>query len=499
MVFSNSTALRVILVGLVLLFSITTMWNSQLNHDTSWYLIATRWWIDGIPIYEQILELNPPMSFYVIAPPVFAAKILGTDPAFTVKIYVLLVATVSTVIGHRLMAADGRLTQTQLTIVTTSVLVGLVIVPFGTIAQREHFMLLFAWPYVVLMLVSNDVISGKTKVMIAIYSGFGLALKPHFLAIPMVLTLLRIGQTRKLVAVFSPQNWAILGFCCMYVVVAYVFHPAYFTEVIPKTFLVYDAYETDIAIVFGRSIRFLILLILLFLAVYVGPKTRLSAMIYGCGLAAFAAFLFYNIQSKGWTYHLLPFRFFLWVFATLAVIALYSDAKQKISAVVFGAITILMVLKPVLVRGPYSVRFTDGFIPFYTCEPGNRTFQVLGSNVPISFPMANKAGALPAVRAPTLWLFPGIIHRLSEDIATDERMMLHDVLDEYTKDIIGDLRDVKPQLLIIDDTDKKSHFHGAPFDYVAHFTKYDAFNEYWPEYTRVGRFSNFEIYRRQGC
>jgi hypothetical protein len=430
---------------------------------------------------------------------VFAAKILGTDPTFTVKIYVLILAAISTTIGHRLLAADGRLTPSQLTLLTTAVAIGLVIVPFGTIAQREHFMLLFAWPYVALMLAHDDATKTKTKIIVALYSAIGLAMKPHFLAIPMFLTLVRMGYSRKIATAFSPQNWTILGFCITYVVVAYLLHPAYFTEVIPKTFLVYDAYETDISIVFSRSTKLLALLVLLFMAVYFTPKTRLNAMIYGCAAAAFAAFLFYNIQSKGWTYHLLPFRFLLWVYATLAIIALYSEAKQKISAIVFGLFTVLLILAPVLKRGPYSVRFTDGFIPFYTCEPGNRTFQVLGSNVPISFPMANKAEALPAVRAPTLWLFPGIIKRLTEDIDADERKMLNGVLDEYTEDIIGDMTRVKPQLIMIDDYPEKSHFHGAPFDYLAHFTGYETFNTLWSDYKHVGRFSNFDVYRRSGC
>jgi hypothetical protein len=495
----NSALSRIFLVGFVIFFSGVTIWNSQLNHDTSWFLIATRWWIDGIPIYAQILELNPPLSFYIIAPPVIVAKVLGADPTLITKLYVFLLATVSIAWGHRLMQADGRLTPSQLTIMTTAVAIGFVIVPLGSIAQREHLMLLFAWPYVASMLVSDEVTTRKEKVLIGIFATFGLALKPVFLAIPLALTLMRMISMRKFSPALSSQNVTILGFCGVYVILAFLIHPAYFTEVIPKTLLVYSAYESDITVVFAKSRNLFILFIAIFLGIYMTPKTRLSSIVYGCAAVALAAFLFYNFQSKGWAYHMMPFRVLLWIFATVAVIALYSEARQKITGVVLGLLTVIMILVPALLRGPYKMRFSHGFEPFFQCEAGDRTFQVFGSNVSASYPMGNRAGALPAVRAPTLWLVPGVIHRMTQDIEVAERTKLTNILDEYSEGIIDDLLRVKPQLLIFDDREKKSYFHGAPFAYIAHFEKYERFRKYWSDYTYVDRFSNFEVYRREGC
>ena len=495
----NSALSRIFLVGFVIFFSGVTIWNSQLNHDTSWFLIATRWWIDGIPIYAHILELNPPLSFYIIAPPVIAAKVLGADPTLMTKLYVFLLAAVSIAWGHRLIQADGRLTPSQLTMMTTAVAIGLVIVPLGAIAQREHLMLLFAWPYVASMLGSDDVTTRKEKVLIGIFATFGLALKPVFLAIPLALTLMRMIPMRKFSPAYSPQNVTILGLCGVYVILAFLLHPAYFTQVIPKTLLVYGAYESDISVVFAKSRNLFILFIVIFLGMYMTPKTRLSSIVYGCASLTLVTFLFYNFQSKGWAYHMLPFRFFLWLFTTVAVMALYSEAKQKISGVAFGLFAVLMIIAPALLRGPYTIPFTNGFTPFFQCEAGNRTFQVLGSNVPISYPMANVNGALPAVRAPTLWLFPGIVHRMIEDIEATERTKLIKVLDEYSEGIIDDLLRVKPQLLIVDDHTSKSHFHGAPFDYLEHFSNYERFKDYWSEYKYVDRFKDFEVYRREGC
>ena len=40
------------------------MWGQTINHDTAWYLYATRAWLDGAQLYVDIVEVNPPLSFY---------------------------------------------------------------------------------------------------------------------------------------------------------------------------------------------------------------------------------------------------------------------------------------------------------------------------------------------------------------------------------------------------------------------------------------------------
>ena len=37
---------------LIVIFGIFMLHGTLLSHDVSWYLISTRWWLDGLPIYE---------------------------------------------------------------------------------------------------------------------------------------------------------------------------------------------------------------------------------------------------------------------------------------------------------------------------------------------------------------------------------------------------------------------------------------------------------------
>lgn len=57
------------------------LWDRQINHDTAWYLIATRKWLDGARLYVDIYEVNPPLNFYFTVPPVLLADATGMSPA----------------------------------------------------------------------------------------------------------------------------------------------------------------------------------------------------------------------------------------------------------------------------------------------------------------------------------------------------------------------------------------------------------------------------------
>ena len=63
--------------GSVLVFM---LWGHHLNHDTSWYFVATEAWLDGAPLYSEIMEINPPLAFYLTAPFVWLSRAMGSTP-----------------------------------------------------------------------------------------------------------------------------------------------------------------------------------------------------------------------------------------------------------------------------------------------------------------------------------------------------------------------------------------------------------------------------------
>src|SRR6185437_7942529 len=55
--------------------------NGELHHDPSFLLVATRRWLDGATLYRDIVEINPPLIFYLTAPAVLISNLLRVSDA----------------------------------------------------------------------------------------------------------------------------------------------------------------------------------------------------------------------------------------------------------------------------------------------------------------------------------------------------------------------------------------------------------------------------------
>ena len=54
--------------------------GATLNHDSAWYLDATSRWLNGAALYRDIIEVNPPLAFFLTAPALWLSGITGLAP-----------------------------------------------------------------------------------------------------------------------------------------------------------------------------------------------------------------------------------------------------------------------------------------------------------------------------------------------------------------------------------------------------------------------------------
>ena len=66
-----------------------------MHHDVAWYLYATGRLLDGATLYRDIIDLNPPLIFYLTTPAVWIARGLEYSSIPVFKVYVLLIAIFS--------------------------------------------------------------------------------------------------------------------------------------------------------------------------------------------------------------------------------------------------------------------------------------------------------------------------------------------------------------------------------------------------------------------
>ncbi|HSF93475.1 MAG TPA: hypothetical protein VLA52_00495 [Thermohalobaculum sp.] len=487
--------------GIVLGF--LALHGKVLNHDTSWFIVATGWWLDGLPLYDEILELNPPLAFYLTAPPVAAARLLALDTTEVSVVYVLALTGVSLIWSLRLLAADPEITGLHRVGFAVFGSIALILLPLADFGQREHLLLVFVLPYLALGLTGPAAPPRPwwERALIGLWATFGLALKPVFLLIPLATTLAACACRRSAAAAFTVQNAAIVLACCAYLGAAWMLHPAYFDSVIPLARLTYGpGYDHPLLALAGLTIPTALVFLLSSAGLpFLGREALRPALILAA--AGFAGAVIFFVQAKGWTYHSLPFKALAGLACGWIALSLRTYRGQFFLPLAQMLGFALFLMLPAIGNGTYANTVYRDFARYFTCPAGERSFQLLAAHVYHAYPLANYADAKPANRGSTLWPIPGAARQLQspEGFAPERKLALEGAIDATRLRAQADFLREKPQLVFVDTRPDKPYFGGAEFDYLAFLLTTEAVIEAWKQYEKVGTYDGFDIYRRPGC
>ena len=140
---------------------------------------AVERWLGGARLYRDMIDVNVPTVYWVMAAPVWIAQRLGLPSTLVFNLFALALAALSTAavlcLAARALpresfvpdAAAGAL------LIWCAALVGH---DFG---QREHLATMLLAPYAIARAAGREVGSG-VRILIGLCAGIGLALKPHF-------------------------------------------------------------------------------------------------------------------------------------------------------------------------------------------------------------------------------------------------------------------------------------------------------------------------------
>lgn len=469
--------------------------GTMLNHDTSWYLISTGWWLDGVAIYDKLLELNPPWAFYLAVPPVWVAKTFEASSTTAFQVYTLLIAAVSLAMSVHILKQSTQVSDALRRFIIALAAVGLVFLPLKDFGEREHLFAVFFLPYVFMNMCDLD-LSRRERFWISLWATFGIALKHFFVLLPLLVLIWQMISERSLrriarIEVLLPSI-LLIG----YVVGSWILHPAYFNKVIPLTVAVYGTSSQPLDVILLVALPTLAFLVVCFvMARLIRPARTSDTVIL---LTALGGALVFVVQSKGWTYHLVPAQVFTFLALGWIGFGLAETRQNKLIGVVSLGMIAAMVM-PTVSHGTYQNGLYKQAETYFTCPRGKRTMQVYSSMVSTGFPLANYAEATPANRAPTLWLFPGAVYHLKHAADAQTQVKYTEILDFARNEVVNDFLRVRPQVVIVDAAKDKRYFKGASFDYLAHFTQDAQYSAAWEAYEQVGQIGNFEIYRRPGC
>lgn len=431
-----------IVAGFLLAF-----WGRPINHDTAWYLIATRDWLAGARLYADIYEVNPPLNFYYTVPAVLLSDALGITDT---NVQVLVTAGVTfaslfwcwTILRQRM-----RLGLPRQALFLAGLGAATILPATRDIAQREHLLVLLLLPWLLGQLPGSAPERGAKPVARAAVAALGICLKPFFLLFPIFVTLWLIRRDRSLRPVLSPSNLTMVVTGLAYVGAVLLLHPEYFTEIIPVARTVYGAIgaaSDQVLLRFGiPAAPFLV-------AALVAATSRSAPPATGLFVAAALAGLgSYLWQWTGFPYHLIPFE----SFAAIACLWLLAHARKISAPACAGALALAAIAALWLLRGPYDTTLLDSLRDALGPEDRPRSVFVASTDVSAGPPLAAALGADWASRYPHAWLLPGVLNGLRATDCNAEPVRcarLEDLAQKTRDDNLADLAAHRPDVLVVD-------------------------------------------------
>jgi hypothetical protein len=276
------------------------------DSDVAWQLWIGRQLDHGARLYNDIIETNPPLWFWMAVPVDRLSDITHIRSDHLLIVLIGFAAALSIAATDRLTGDIGRRRRTFFLAYGALVLVGMPWLEFG---QREHIALIGALPYSALVARRRGgrPVSPVLAAAIGVGAALGFALKHYFLLVPGCLELWLVAGTGRKWRPFRAETLAIIGVGLIYALALSTLGHDYLANVVPLLFLAYGAtgakHFQDLLqpAVISSFLSVAILLSNWRLLRREEASTAVSLII-----AASAFSLAYFVQAKGWSYHALP-------------------------------------------------------------------------------------------------------------------------------------------------------------------------------------------------
>jgi hypothetical protein len=479
-----------------------------LNGDVAAILYFADRMLSGDRLYVDLVDVNPPLIFWLNLAPAWLARALGASPA---TVFVALVLALHAVSLALCRTALRRLDETRgpaaRTLVPLALLTALLIVPGECFGQRGHIMMVLALPYlaVTALRLQGDAPSARAAIAAGALAALGFLIKPYFLLIPLVLEGALVARLGPRGALRRPEPLLLVAGGALYAGAAAILCPTYFTEVVPlieRHYLTRSAADA-LAAVFsdeGRQAALLALMPALALATRRRPALRVAVLV------ALAGALIAVVQGKGWPYHLLPF----WQAVTVAAALLAAEAVQacagpapraavRLAAVgLFGAVVGAIALEqaPLGDRLRYAESLAGRLERRLAPLAADRPVLWLTDAIYPHYPVVLYDRARPAIAPMGLWMIDSLYGghheappmRAPAQMSTDERAVFDEVGTALER--------THPALVLVASATAELRLPAGSFDYLAYFLRHPSFAREWRHYREVAVIDGTRVFER---
>ena len=430
----------ILIVSAFVVAFLSFYWSRLHHHDVAWYLVATRKMLDGAVLYRDIIEINPPLNFYLTIPAVLLADMLNLSLINGQYVFVALMTAVSLIWSNHILRNDKALPQNLRYIFIALAAFAITVSAINNIAQREHILVIFLLPW----LVGHLSPARRTRpILRAVIAAIAVCLKPYFLIFPFLMLCQDIWRNRSLRPIFWPEYLAMLAVLIAFVAFVALVHPLYFSEIVPTARAVYGVFGTD----FSNVVAVIRYPLLLSAVVVVTNALRPAP---GSGvfiLAMIAGLISYLAQAKGFLYHLVPLISFQLLFGVW--VALSSRVRR--SARLLAVATSLIIVFVLFAFSVYKNAYRDEVIAVAKELGVTRSIMTGSTELDAGPPAALALGVEWTSRYPHTWIYPGALERRRQTNCVEAPQLCAEIdaiMERDRSRMMDDLLKYRPELIV---------------------------------------------------
>lgn len=482
-----------------------------LNHDAAAILSYAQRIIEGGRLYVDFTDVNPPLIYWMSCVPALIAKALQGPPTTIYSATALLLIAASVALARPIfnrLAGDAPGLTRALAAPTT--LFVLIVLPADGFAQREHLMAVLALPYLALSACRADrrPVTRRLALAATVMAALGFAIKPHFLAIPVLVEILVLAAGGIGRGLRDPVPWVLFALFAAYLATAAIVTPEYFSFIVPLATTYYEgggreAWGVALASPAGLSIVGA-LIGLVALRGRIGWGRAIDVLICFVTGAAMAAIA----QGKGWDYHFLGAKIGL-ILALVGAPAAALD--RRIGGTVPRGAPAAILLALFFLTGALSPPWKAQRA--FEGSPAGRMYRLIEARAhgrPVMWLTTSiypQFPVLPMTRSPlalhflSLWLLPPLY---ADAPTLGDQIVYHapdamPLAEAYLFRSVGaDLAAAQPALLIVTRSADEGGFAGKRFDYLDYFGREPTFAHAFQNYRYLTQVDGWVIYERKG-
>jgi hypothetical protein len=493
--------------GLPAAFYLVMVLMPPLNHDAAAVLDFAQRWLDGRRLYVDLIDVNPPLIFILSLLPAAIAR--NTPLSGPQALLLCLLAHAFMLWRMSVALRRDRAEGPVESAVLAAAIPLLLLVAGSDFGQREVLMASSAIPYALLAArrVDGPEVPRGLALGVAAVAAVAFALKPHFLAVPLLVEMLVLKRVGRARALRDPVPALMAAVWLAYLVSIPAFFPAYLEEIVPLIWEIYgDIHGAGPLSVLVTDLMGAAVLLLL-LALPLALRRRAGTLAQALALAAAGAFLSAWVQHKGWTYHVLPVT--ILALATLAAAASrWADATLP-EARAQAAAPALAVIAAFGIAA-YAVR--GGETPwrqlwFHSEQAGRLTewlrrevtrgnILVLSPEILPVYPSVNYANLRPTLRTMSIWPLQGAYRTCASGASPYRQPAEMGVAEaSFYRTVAEDFARRPPRAVLVT---RFAHMRGCPgrFDLLEYFSRHPLFARTWQLYRLAGEMDGYRLFVR---